>query len=227
MSGVAHCFPFPKGQDAPKDQPDKPGIKRVEFGGGDLVTLRNAEVTDLRSCSGVALRDASLVLTLPQKMNAPKLEFEGGTRMIEVSHLARHADLKAEVGQLVFKGQTLGRPFAQTLKVQVPPEDQLLEAQARVAQKELAGLDAEESAMRKSELWSQFASSFAQRRVALKKQASFKVPQPRADRALPPVLAPFSGVVESIEWEAPTVPTLPGEKAQHTVHVVLAEVTTR
>lgn len=227
VSGVARCFPFPKRQDAPRNQPDKPGIKRVEFASGDLVTLRNAEVNDLRSCPGVALRDASLVLTLPQKMNAPRLEFEGGTRMIEVSHLARHADLKAESGQLVFKGQTLGRPFAQTLKHEPTPDEQLREAGARAAQKELAGLDAEESAMRRSELWSQFASSFAQRRIALQKQSSFKVPQPRADEALPPVLAPFSGVVESIEWEAPTVPTLPGEKPEHTAHVVLAEVATR
>lgn len=227
VSGVAHCFPFPKGQDAPKDQPDKSGIKRVEFGSGDLVTLRNAQVTDLRSCPGVALRDASLVLTLPQKMSAPKLEFEGGTRLIEVSHLARHADLKAQVGQLVFKGQTLGKPFAQMLKHEATPDEQLREAGARAAQKELAGLDAEEGAMRKSELWSQFAASFAQRRVALQKQALFKVPQPKVDKALPPVVAPFSGVVESIEWEAPTVPTLPGEKPEHTAHVVLAEVATR
>jgi inner membrane protein len=227
VSGVAHCFPFPKGQDAPRDQPNKPGIKRVEFGSGDLLTLRDANVFDLRSCGGVTIHSAQLSLTLPKKMPLPKLLFQGQTRMIEVPHLARHADLKAQVGQVVWKDQALGQPFAQALKHQPTPEELLREAAAKVAQKELAGLDAEEAAMRKSELWSQFAASFVQRRVALKKQAGFHLPQLKALSAPPAVKAPFSAVVESIEWEAPTVPTLPGEKPEHTAHVVLAEVATR
>ncbi len=227
VSGVAHCFPFSKGADAPRDQPNKPGIKRVEFGGGDLLTLRDANVFDLRSCGSVTIRTASLSLTLPKKMPLPKLLFEGRTQTVEVPHLARHADLKAQVGQLIFKGDVLGHPFAQMLKHEPTPDEQLREAAAKAAQKELAGLDAEEAAMRQSELWSQFAASFAQRRVALQKQASFKVGAPLAAQAPPPVKAPFSGVVESIEWEAPTVPTLPGEKPEHTARVTLAEVATR
>ncbi len=227
VSGIGHCFPFPKGEGAPHDQPNKPGIKRIEFSGGDVVTLRDANVFDLRMCSGVAIRSASLSLSIPRKMPTPNLLFEGAERTVEVPHLGRHADLRVEAGQLVFKGDAMGRPFAQTLKPQISPQDQLLEAQAHNAQKELVGLNAEEAAMRKSELWSQFAPSFAQRRVALKKQASFKAPEPRTSKAPPPVLCPFNGVVESIEWEAPTVPTLPGEKPEHTAHVVLAEVATR
>ena len=227
VSGVAHCFPFPKGADAPHDQPNKPGIKRVEFGGGDLLTLRDATVFDLRSCGGVTIRSASLSLTIPKKMPLPKLLFEGATRTVEVPHLGRHADLRAEVGQLIFKGSSLGRPFAQSLKHEPTPDEQLQEAAAKAAQKELAGLDAEEAAMRKSELWPQFAQSFAQRRSALQKQANFRVKAPLAAQAPPPVVAPFSGVVESIEWEAPTIPTLPGEKPEHTARVTLVEVATR
>ncbi len=227
VSGIAHCFPFPKGRDAPRDQPNKPGIKRVEFGGGDLLTLRNANVFDLRSCGAVVIRSASLSLTLPKKMARPKLLFEGETRTVEVPHLARRADLRVQVGQLVFKGQTIGQPFAQKLKHEPTPDELLREAGARAAQKELAGLDAEEGAMRQSELWHQFASSFAQRRAALKKQAEFKVPAPRAAKAPSPVKAPFAAVVASIEWEAPTIPTLPGEKAEHTARVTMSEVATK
>jgi inner membrane protein len=227
VSGVAHCFPFPKGTDAPRDQPNKPGIKRVEFGSGDLLTLRDASVFDLRSCGGVTIHSASVSLTLPKKMPLPKLLFEGQTRMVEVPHLARHADLKAQVGQVVWKDQALGQPFAQALKHESTPEEVLQEAGAKAAQKELAGLDAEEAAMRSSELWSQFASSFAQRRAALKKRAAFKMTAPPSAKAPPPVIAPFSAVVESIEWEAPTVPTLPGEKPEHTAHLVLTEVATK
>ena len=227
VSGVAHCFPFAKGSDAPRDQPNKPGIKRVEFGGGDLLTLRDANIFDLRSCGGVTIRTASLSLTIPKKMPLPKLLFESQTRTVEVPHLGRHADLKAQVGQLVWKGSALGHTFAQTLKHEPTPDEQLQEAAAKAAQKELAGLDAEEKAMRQSELWRQFASSFAQRRAALQKQASFKVATPPAAKAPPPVVAPFSGVVESIEWEAPTVPTLPGEKPEHTARVTLSEVATK
>jgi inner membrane protein len=227
VSGVAHCFPFAKGSDAPHDQPNKPGIKRVEFGGGDLLTLRDANVFDLRSCGGVTIRTASLALTLPKKMPLPKLLFEGATRTVEVPHLGRHADLKAEVGQLVWKGDALGHTFAQTPKHEPTPDELLREAGARAAEKELAGLDAEEAAMRKSELWKQFASAFVQRRAALQKQAGFKVAVPPATKAPSPVVAPFSGVVESIEWEAPTVPTLPGEKPEHTARVALSEVATR
>lgn len=227
VSGVAHCFPFAKGSNAPRDQPNKPGIKRVEFGGGDLLTLRDANVFDLRMCGSVTIRTASLSLTLPKKMPLPKLLFEGRTQTIEVPHLARHADLKAQVGQLVFKGDVLGHTFAQTIKHEPTPDEQLREAASKAAQKELAGLDAEEAAMRKSELWTQFASSFAQRRTALKKQANFNLSQPAAQQAPLPAKAPFSSVVESIEWEAPTVPTLPGEKPEHTARVTLAEVATR
>ncbi len=227
VSGVAHCFPFPKGTDAPRDQPNKPGIKRVEFESGDLLTLRDANVFDLRSCGGVTIHSAQLSLTIPKKMPLPKLLFQGQTRMVEVPHLARHADLKAQVGQVVWKDQALGQPFAQALKHESTPEELLQEAGAKAAQKELSGLDAEEAAMRKSELWSQFAPSFAQRRVALKKRAAFKMTMPPSAKAPPPVVAPFSAVVESIEWEAPTVPTLPGEKPEHTAHLVLAEVATK
>jgi hypothetical protein len=227
VSGVAHCFPFPKGQGAPHDQPNKPGIKRIEFASGDLLTLRDASVFDLRSCGGVTIRTAQLALMLPKKMPPPKLLFEGRTQTVEVPHLGRHSDLKAQVGQLVWKGDALGHPSAQSLKHEPTPEELLQEAAAKAAQKELAGLDTEEAAMRSSELWSQFASSFAQRRVALKKRANFKLAQPKAPLAPSPVKAPFSAVVESIEWEAPTVPTLPGEKPEHTAHLVLAEVATR
>ena len=121
-------------------------------------------------------------------MPLPKLLFEGETRTVEVPHLGRHADLQAQVGQLVWKGSALGHTFAQTLKHEPTPEEVLQEASGKAAQKELSGLDAEEAAMRKSELWSQFASSFAQRRAALQKQASFKVATPPAAKAPPPVL---------------------------------------
>jgi len=227
VSGVAHCFPFPKGADAPRDQPNKPGIKRVEFGSGDLLTLRDANVFDLRSCGGVTIHSGSLSLTIPKRMPLPKLLFEGATRTVEVPHLARHAELKAGVGQLVWEGDALGHTFAQTLKHQPSPEELLREAGARTAQKELAGLDAEEAAMRQSELWQQFSGAFAQRRVALKKRAAFHLLQLQTLVAPPPVKAPFSAVVESIEWEAPSVPTLPGEKPEHSARVTLAEVANR
>lgn len=226
FSGVAHCFAFGKGDRAPHDLPQGPGIKNIEFAGSDTVTLRNATLSQMQHCGPVAVRSASFALTLPEKLRAPRLLFRGGTRLIEVPHLQRHADLRVEVGQLLLKGQTLGHPFAQTLKPEVLPQDQLLLAQARTAEKELAGLDAEESAIRQSELWGQFAASFAQRRAALKKQASFKAPQPTTQPAPKAVLSPYSGVVESIEWEAPTIPTLPGEKPEHTARVTLAEVAT-
>ncbi len=227
FSGVAHCFPFGKGQNAPHDLPQGPGIKNIEFAGSDTLTLRNATLSQMQHCGPVAVRSASFALTLPRTLRPPRLICLGGTRVVEVPHLQRHADLLVEVGHILRRGTALGRPFAQTLTPVVLPQDQLLLAQARTAEKELAGLDAEESAMRKSELWSQFAPAFAQRRAALKKQARFKAPRPETAPAPAPVLVPVSGVVESIEWEAPTIPTLPGEKPEHTARVTLSEVETR
>jgi inner membrane protein len=226
VSGVAHCFPFGKGQSAPHDRPSTPGIKSVEVSGSDVLTLRNASLPDLQGCGPVAIRFAQFSLTLPQTLPVPRLLFAGGSRVVEVPHLGRHADLLVEAGQILRRGMALGRPFAQTIKHELTPEEVLQEAAAKAAQKELASLDAEEAAMRKSELWSQFAASFAQRRSALKKAASYHALKPKAQAAPPPVVCPVAGVVESIEWEAPTIPTLPGEKPEHTARVTLAEVAT-
>ncbi len=225
FSGVEHCFPFGKGQRAPKDRPATPGIKTVEVSGSDVLTLRNASLPDLQACGEVAIRFAQLSLTLPRTLPVPRLLFVGGSRTVEVPHLGRHADLLVEAGQILRRGTALGKPFAQTLKPQISPEDQLRDAAAKAAGKQLAGLDAEEAAMRKSELWAQLASSFAQRRAALKKAALYRATETKPEKAPAPVLCPVPGVVEAIEWEAPTIPMLPGEKPEHTARVTLVEVT--
>lgn len=228
VSGVADCYKWAQGFAAPKSVPQAPGLKRADFATtSHRLTLRDLPPNSLLLCGQAAIKSASFVVQLPRKMPAPKLDFPSQTRVVVVPHLRQHADLSVKVGQIVTVGTALGRPFGQTFKPDLSGEIALQMARAEAAKTELLALDAEEGAMRESGLWSEFASSFAQRRQSLTRMAKFAPPAPVTEKPAPPVLAPFGAVVEAVEWEVPTTPTRPGEIAEHRARVTLSEVMTR
>lgn len=65
------------------------------------------------------------------------------------------------------------------------------------------------------------AASYGQRRQSLEAQARYAPPTPKNQPLPSPSRAPFDAVVESIEWEPPTLPTRKGELPEHSARVSL------
>ena len=150
--------------------------------------------------------------------------------------MRRHADLSIETGATVRRGQALNRTFAQRIEHEAPevPLDPLVSIAAsarRTAIIELRALELEANALRASSLWPQLAARFAARRASLERQKNEPIPAPPSRE---PIIetrpkpntsrAPFSGIVERVEWEAPTLATEKGEKAEHAAQITIVEV---
>ncbi len=224
ISGQAECYAFPQDPaSAPVDTPAS-GLKTVTFA-GTRATFDFAQPRHLTSAGNrIAIKSATLTIQVPRGATIARLNLAPLHRIIAARSMRRHSDLLVRAGDLVRRGQRLSRPFAQKLQHEMTPEEQRLENRAEAAGRELEALDVEERAMKRSALWAQFASSFAQRRSALQTQASWRAPQ-AAKVPLPlAAIAPFDGVIESIEWEPPTLPVQRGEVAEHAAQIAVARI---
>lgn len=224
ITGEGECFPFPQdATSAPQDVPDL-GLKTVTFSGQkvkfDLAQLRHLTLAGSR----IALKSATLSVTLPKGAKVPSLSFPTRRVTLLAPSLRRPSDLLARAGDLVQSGQRLSRPFAQSLEIEPTSQQRQLEARAEVATRELIALEAEERALKRGPLWAQLHESFKSRRAALESQAAWQMPVPPQIKAPPALLAPFEAVIETVEWEPPTIPTRAGEVAQHTARVTLAQI---
>ena len=166
----------------------------------------------------------------------PRLLYPTRRAIVLAQGLRRHADLHVEVGSTVRRGQVLNGTFAQRIEHPAPdvPLDPLVSIAAnahRAAILELRALESEERALRSSSLWPQLAPRFVARRQALEAQKNEPVPaSPKPTPSIEtrakagPGRAPLSGIVERIEWEAPTIPTEKGELPEHAAQISLIEV---
>ena len=103
----------------------------------------------------------------------------------------------------------------------------LLELQRReIAFRSVAqpALDVETRALRRSTMWPELRPSYALRRAALVRESAYSPPGVDQRPAPRPARAPFLALVDDIEWEPPTIPSAPGEVAEHAAQVVLVEV---
>lgn len=226
VSGSGECYPFPQNpQFAPTDYPQF-GLKAVAFNGSKIAF----DFAQPRHLSGagtrVVLKSATLTVRLPRGARLPNLVLPTTRRVVTASALRRQSDLFVRTGDLIRRGEPLGRPFAQRLERDPTPEEVQKERDAAAARRELRALDIEELALKKRALstWGQMASSYGQRRQSLEAQARYAPPTPK-NQPLPPITrAPFDAVVEGIEWEPPTLPTRKGELPQHSARVSLVQI---
>lgn len=72
----------------------------------------------------------------------------------------------------------------------------------------IGGLEIETKALRPTSLWPNLAAP----------PSPVEEPRPQPSRA------PWPAVVESVAWEAPTIPTRTGERTEHSAQVTLARV---
>ncbi len=226
LSGAGECYPFPQQAEfAPVDAPQF-GLKSVAFNGAK-VEFNFAQPNHLtRASSRVALKSATLTVTLPQGAKWPNFNRPTVRRELFIAHLRRQSDLLVRVGDLVSKQQTLDRTFAQRFETPPTPQEQEKEHLAEGARRELRALEIEELALRRraASTWAMLSQSYRARRAALEAQANYAPPVPK-DEPLPPAArAPFDAVVETVEWEPPTIPTRPGEKSEHAARVTLVQI---
>jgi membrane-bound metal-dependent hydrolase YbcI (DUF457 family) len=224
ITGSGECHPFP--QDAGSTPMDAPafGMKTVVFS-GQKVAFDFAQLRHLTQASPhIVLKSATLTVRLPKGAQRTNLNLPLQRAEVLCGSMRRHADLMVRVGDLVRRGQSLTRTFAQQLEHEPTPQEQEAEARAEAARKELAALEVEESAMRRSTLWPQLQSGFTARRRVLDAQANWSPPTPPKVLAPPSTRVPFDAVVESTEWEPPTIPTRKGEVAEHAARVSLIKV---
>ena len=224
LSGAGECHPLPQDAlQAPRDAP-RFGLKTVRFANArvefDLARPEHLQQAGAR----VALRDATLTLQLPHNAKPPALQRTTRRRILNPAHMRRHGDLFVKAGDLLRRGQVINRTFRQTLKAEVMPDDTRRQAEAEAARKELAALDVEESALRRSPLWDELRAGFATRRANLEAMATYQAPAPPTASTHIPTRAPFDAVVESVEWEPPTIPTQLGEIPEHAAQVTVVEV---
>ncbi|HEX8465531.1 MAG TPA: metal-dependent hydrolase [Abditibacterium sp.] len=226
VSGSGECYPFPQNpQFAPVDFPQF-GLKAVAFT-GSKVSFDFAQPRHLTGAgTRVVLKNATLTLRLPRGAKLPNLVLPTSRRIVTVPALRRQSDLFVRTGDLIRRGEPLGRPFAQHIEHDPTPAELQQERDAESARRELRALDIEELALKKRALstWGQMAASYAQRRQSLEAQARYAPPAPK-NEPLPPIArAPFDAVVEGIEWEPPTLPTRQGELPQHSARVSLVQI---
>lgn len=226
VSGIGECYPFPQNpQFAPVDFPQF-GLKTVAFTGSKV----GFDFAQPRHISGagtrVVLKSATLTVRLPRGAKLPNLVLPTSRRIVTASALRRQSDLFVRVGDLIRRGEPLGRPFAQRLEHEPTPEETQKERDAEAARQELRALDIEEMALKERALstWGQMAASYAQRRHSLEAQTNYAPPALKDEPLPSPSRAPFDAVVESIEWEPPTLPTRKGELPQHSARVSLVQI---
>lgn len=226
VSGSGECYPFPQNpQFAPVDFPQF-GLKAVAFS-GSKVSLDFAQPAHLSGAGGrVVLKSATLTVRLPRGAKLPNLILPTTRRIVMASSLRRQSDLLVRTGDLIQGGEPLGRPFAQQLERDPSPEEVAREHEADAARRELRALELEELALKKRALstWGQMAASYGQRRQSLEAQANYAPPALKNQTLPSPSRAPFDAVVESIEWEPPTLPTRKGELPEHSARVSLVQI---
>ena len=223
LSGWADLHAFDPKDGKPSDHPAQ-GLPTVRFEQvGTRAHLDFATIFDLRATPALVRRGVFTV-TLPVEVNAPNLQNAEAREVLSIEHLRRHADLTLSVGSRVYQGAIIARPFAQQLKPIVTPQQLQAAADAKVAARKLEELEIEVGALQSQALWPELRAGYEARRAALEKSASYAAPAAPAVEVPSPVKAPFSGVVESIEWEVPTIPSLPGEVAEHAARVTVVRV---
>lgn len=224
LSGVGECHPLPQQpQSAPRDAP-RFGLKTVHFASTrvefDLARPEHLQQAGAR----VALRDATLSVELPRAAKLPNLQRPTRREVLAAAHMRRHGDLFVKAGDLLRRSQVVNRTFRQTLKAEITPDDTRRQTEAESARRELMALDVEESALRHSPLWDELREGFAKRRASLGQMATYQAPAPPTASTHAATRAPFDAVVESVEWEPPTIATQPGEIAEHAAQVTVVEV---
>ncbi len=243
VTGAAKCYP----SISSRVHSPSVGVKTVQFPTQDTVRFDFATKAHLLASSpNIALQPATLTITAPDARTTgknalsstrwPRLLWPTRRAIVSAQGMRRHADLSIEAGSSVRHGQVLNSTFAQHIEHAAPdvPIDPLVSIAAnarRTAILELRAQDMEERALRSSSLWPQLAPRYAARRQALEAQKNEPLvavakPTPIIEvRALPRrAVAPFAGVVERIEWEAPTLATETGEKPEHAAQITLVEV---
>ena len=246
VTGEAKCYP----SIASRVHSPSVGIHTVQFLTRDTVKFDFATPAHLLASSPtIALQPATLTITAP-KPTSPnstsstravvwlRLLWPTRRSVILALGMRRHADLKTETGATVRRGQILNHTFAQHIEHEAPevPLDPLVSIAAsarRAAIIELRALELEVRALRASSLWPQLAPRFAARRASLERQKNEPIPAPPSRE---PIIetrpkpntsrTPFSGIVERVEWEAPTLATEKGEKAEYAAQVTIVEVQT-
>ncbi len=221
LSGWADLHPFDPREDKPTDVPAE-GLPTIRFE-GERLHLDFATIFDLRSTHAVVRRGVFTV-TMPTDIPAPKLEVAPYQETFSIGHLRRHADLSVAEGSVVSKGAVIARSFAQRLEVKPTPEGLQAQAAAKEAKQKLEELGVEVGALQSSPLWPELRAGYDARRAALQKAAAYVAPVAPNLVAVAPFAVPWSCVVEKIEWEAPTIPALPGEVPEHACRVTLARV---
>lgn len=224
ITGSGECHPFP--QDAGSTPVDAPafGLKTVVFS-GQKVSFDFAQPRHLTAAgTRIVLKSATLTVRLPRRAKRPNLNLSLHRIEVLCSAMRRHADLLVRAGDMVRRGQFINRTFAQQLEHEPTAEEKQAEARAEVAREELAALEVEERAMRRSTLWAQLQPGFAARRRVLEAQANWAPPPLPKVLSVPSTRAPFDAVVESVEWEPPTIPIRKGEVAEHAARVSLVKV---
>ena len=223
LSGWADLYPFDPKDGQPTDYPAE-GLPTVRFEQiGARMHLDFASIFDLRAMPALVRRGVFTV-TLPVEVAAPNLQIPQAREVLSVSHLRRRADLTLGVGSRIYQGAIIARPFAQKLKPVVTPEQLQSLADAKLAASKLDALQIEVAALQNQALWPELREGYEARRAALEKSAAYAVPVAPTAATSTPVKAPFSGVVEEIEWDVPTIPVLPGEVAEHAARVTILRV---
>ena len=226
VSGEGECWPLSRDPAfAPTDVPQF-GLKAISFTQGHIA-FDFAQPRHIQSASAqVAIRSATLSIKLPLGAKLGDLQFPLVRREIVASGMLHHADLRADVGQLVKAGAALNVPFGQTIEPEITPEEAERKSAANAAAKELRALEVEESALRSGApaMWPELAPSYASRRHALESAARWSAPVALKVAAPAAATAPFDCVVENIEWEPPTQPARKGEKAIHSARLSLVKV---
>lgn len=223
LSGWADLHPFDPKDGQPTDHPAE-GLPTVRFEQiGTRMHLDFASIFDLRATPALVRRGVFTV-TLPVEVAAPDLQNLPVREVLSINHLRRRADLSLGVGSRVYQGAIIARPFAQKLEPVVMPAQLQGLADAKVAARKLDELQVEVAALQNQSLWPELREGYAARRAALEKSAAYAVPVVPVVIAPVPVKAPFSGVVEGVEWDVPTIPALPGEVAEHAARVTILRV---
>ena len=223
LSGWADLHPFDPKEGKPTDHPAE-GLPTVRFEQiGTRAHLDFASLSDLRA-TPVLVRRGVFTVTLPVEVAAPDLQNPLAREVLSINHLRRRADLSLGVGSRIYQGAIIARPFAQKLEPVITPAQLQSLAAAKTAARKLDELQIEVAALQGQSLWPELRAGYAARRAALEKSAAYAAPVAPIIAAPAPVKAPFSGVVEEIEWDVPTIPTLPGEVAEYAARVTILRV---
>ena len=226
VSGEGECWPLPKNPSfAPTDVPQF-GLKAVKFS-ESRIFFDFAQPRHINSAGGrVGIRSATLSVKLPQGAKLGKLDFPTERREVLATAMLRHADLRADIGQLLKTGDPLNVTFGQTIARELTPDETEKARAASDAAKELRALEIEETALKHEapSVWGMMAASYAERRRNLSEAANYRAPLPTKSAAPKAVVAPFDCIVENIEWEPPTQPTQKGELSTHSARLSLVKV---